>query len=79
MSCGTPVIAWNNGAMREVIDHNKTGFICNSIEDIKNAIINIDNIKQEDCRKRVEENFTYQVMAKKYIRLYKKLLDDKGW
>jgi len=79
MSCGTPVIAWNNGAMPEIVDHNKTGFICNSIEDIKNAIGNIDNIKQKDCRKRVEENFTYQVMAKNYIKLYKKLIDGKHW
>lgn len=79
MSCGTPVIAWNNGALPEIVDHNKTGFICNSIEDIKNAIRNIDSIKQEDCRKRVEENFTYQVMAKKYIKLYKKLIDGKSW
>lgn len=79
MSCGTPVIAWNNGAMPEVVSNNQTGFVCNSIEDIKNAIRNIDNIKQEDCRKRVEKNFTYQVMAKKYIKLYKKLLDGKSW
>lgn len=79
MSCGTPVIAWNNGAMPEIITQNKTGFICNSIEDIKSAIRNIDSIKQEDCRKRVEENFTYQVMTKKYIKLYKKLIDGKYW
>ena len=79
MSCGTPVIAWNSGAMPEVVVNNQTGFICNSIDDIKDAIRNIDNIRQEDCRKRVEENFTYQVMTKKYIKLYKKLLDDKNW
>ena len=79
MSCGTPAIAWNNGAMPEIIEHNKTGFICNSLEDIKNAIRNIDKIRQEDCRKRVEENFTYQVMAKNYIKLYKKLIDGKSW
>ncbi len=79
MSCGTPVIAWNNGALPEIVAHNQTGFICNSIDDIKNAIRNIDSIKQEDCRNRVEENFTYQVMAKKYIKLYKKLLDGKSW
>lgn len=79
MSCGTPVITWNNGAMPEVVVHNKTGFICNSIEDIKNAIINIDNIRPDECRNHVEKNFTYQVMTKKYIKLYKKLLDDKHW
>ncbi len=79
MSCGTPVITWNNGAMPEVVVHNHTGFICDSIEDIKNAIINIDNIKPENCRNRVEENFTYQVMAKKYIKLYKKILKGDMW
>lgn len=79
MSCGTPVIAWNNGAMPEIIVNGKTGFICNSIDDIKNSIRNIDSIKQEDCRSRVEENFTYRAMAKKYIKLYKKLIDDKYW
>ena len=79
MSCGTPVIAWNNGAMPEIVVHNKTGFICNSIDDIKNAIRTIDNIKPDDCRKRIEENFTYQVMARKYIKLYKKLIDGKHW
>ena len=79
MSCGTPVITWNNGAMPEVVIHNQTGFICNNMQDLKNAIRDIDNIRQEDCRKRVKENFTYQIMAKRYIKLYKKLLDGKSW
>lgn len=64
--------------MPEMVVHNQTGFICNSVEDIKNAIRNIDDIKPEDCRRRVED-FTYQVMAKKYIKLYKKLIDGKHW
>lgn len=79
MSCGTPIITWNNGAMPEIVVHNQTGFICSSIDQIKDAIKNIDNIRPEDCRHRVEENFTYQSMAKKYIKLYKKLVDDKHW
>lgn len=79
MSCGTPVITWNSGAMPEIVVNNQTGFICNNMEDLRNAIKNIDNIKQKDCRNRVEENFTYQAMAKKYIKLYKKLLDGKSW
>lgn len=79
MSCGTPVITWNSGAMPEVVVHNRTGFICNSIEEMKNAIRNIDNIKYEDCRNHIEKNFTYQAMAEKYIELYKKLLNNECW
>lgn len=79
MSCGTPVITWNSGAMPEIVANNQTGFICNSLEDLKNSINNIDNIKRESCRNHVEENFTYQTMAKRYIKLYKKLLNDKHW
>jgi glycosyltransferase involved in cell wall biosynthesis len=79
MSCGTPVITWNNGAMPEIVVNNQTGFICNNMEDLRNAIKNIDNIRPENCRNRVEENFTYQVMAKKYIKLYKKILKGDKW
>ena len=32
MSCGTPVIAWPHGAVREVIEDGRTGFIVDSIE-----------------------------------------------
>jgi len=79
MSCGTPVIAWNAGAMPEIIIHGETGFLCNNMKDLQNAIRNVDNISPERCRDHIEENFTYQAMAKKYIKLYKKLLDDKFW
>ena len=33
MACGTPVIAWNCGAMPEIVDQGVTGFIVDSIED----------------------------------------------
>lgn len=79
MSCGTPVIAWNSGAMPEIILHGETGFLCNNLEDLQNAIRNADNISPERCRDHIEENFTYQVMAKKYIRLYEKLRKGHMW
>ena len=79
MSCGTPVIAWNAGAMPEIIIHGETGFLCNNMGDLQNAIRNIENIDPERCRDHVEQNFTYQAMAKKYIKLYKKLLKGHKW
>lgn len=79
MSCGTPVITWNSGAMPEVVSHGRTGFVCNSIEELRHAVGSIDTIKNEDCRRHVENNFTYQIMAEKYIELYNKLLNNERW
>ncbi len=79
MSCGTPVIAWNSGAMPEIVIHNNTGFLCNNMNDLRNAIRDAGNIVHETCRTHTEKNFTYQVMAKKYIELYNKLLNNIFW
>ena len=72
MACGTPVIASNDGAISEVVIHGKTGFICNTIEEMVEAVKNIHTIKPEDCRKRAEE-LSREVMAKNYEKLYYKL------
>jgi len=69
MACGTPVIASNDGAISEVVIHGKTGFICNTIEEMMEAVKNIHTIKPEDCRKRAEE-LSREVMAKNYEKLY---------
>lgn len=79
MSCGTPVITWNSGAMPEVVVNGKTGFVCNSIQELEDAVNNIDSIRHEDCRDHVRNNFTYQAMADKYIELYRKVLNGECW
>lgn len=73
MACGTPVIAFNDGAISEVVIHGKTGFICNTIEQMVEAVKNIHTIKPEDCRKRAEE-LSREGMAKNYEKLYSKIM-----
>ncbi len=34
MACGCPVIAWDNGAMRETIKHGETGFLARTLEEL---------------------------------------------
>lgn len=79
MACGTPVITWNSGAMPEVVRDGRTGFICNSIQELEQAINNTDKINHRECREHVETYFTYQAMAEKYIVLYNKLLNGESW
>ncbi|MBI3379849.1 glycosyltransferase family 4 protein [Candidatus Gottesmanbacteria bacterium] len=68
MSCGVPVVAFNNGAIPEVLVDGKTGFVIenNSEDNMIEAVKNIDKIKREDCRKYVEENFTVAKMVSDY-------------
>lgn len=76
MACGTPVVAYNNGAIPEVVVSGKTGFVVESgsEEDMVSAVKNIGLIDREDCRNYVEENFSID----KIIKDYEKALMSSG-
>jgi len=74
MACGTPVIVFNRGSASEVVENGKTGFVVNNIDEAVEAIKNIDDIKREDCRKRVEEKFSVKRMIEDYEKAYEKIL-----
>jgi glycosyltransferase involved in cell wall biosynthesis len=75
MACGTPVIAFNRGSVREVVDDGLTGFI---VEDEGGAIGAFDRLSQlsrEKIRKRFEQRFTARRMALEYVAAYLSLTD----
>lgn len=73
MISGTPVITTYNGAMPEIVVNKKTGFLCKDIDEMVDAIKNIDYIRPMDCRNHVFEHFHYMHMAEKYVKLYNSL------
>jgi glycosyltransferase involved in cell wall biosynthesis len=74
MACGTPVIAFNRGSMPELIKHNETGFLVDSVAQAVQAVFDIPFINRHDCRIQVEQNFTKECMANNYLNLYKKII-----
>ncbi|MCK5332326.1 glycosyltransferase family 4 protein [Candidatus Parcubacteria bacterium] len=78
MACGTPVIAFNRGSVSEVVKHGKTGFVVENEKEMIETIQNIDQIKREDCRAHVEENFTIKTMVDGYEEAYRRVLDGIG-
>lgn len=66
MACGTPVIAFRNGSVSEVLLDNKTGFVVDDEQMMIEAISKIDSINRLDCRKHVEQNFTIEKMVDGY-------------
>ena len=74
MALGCPVISFARGAAPEIITEGETGYLVNTIDEMVSAIPKIDMIDREMVRKHVERNFSSQVMAKKYIVIYKKVI-----
>ena len=73
MACGTPVIAYPEGAAPEVVDDGTTGFLCDSEEEMAEAIGRIGDIRREDCRRSVETYFSTERMVAEHIELFETL------
>jgi glycosyltransferase involved in cell wall biosynthesis len=78
MLCGTPVIAFNKGAMPELILDGKTGFLVNTTDDAVEAVNNIKSINRKYCREFAASKFSRQKMIEGYLEVYKKILETKN-
>ena len=78
MACGTPVIGFNRGAVPEVVQNGKTGFVVTNVNEMAKAINQIHQINRATCRKLVEEKFTYQKMADDYLKAAEEAIKKGG-
>lgn len=74
MACGTPVIAYPRGSVPEIIRHEETGFIVNSVDAALEALDLIPQLDAARLRKYVEENFSRERMVENYIKVYEGVL-----
>ena len=74
MACGTPVIAWRNGSVPEVVTDGVTGFIVDSIEEAVQAVGRVASLNRRVCRRIFEERFDAARMARDYVDVYRQLL-----
>lgn len=71
-ACGTPVVAFDMGAAREVIAHGKTGFVVppGDLDAFCGAVEQTKDLLPDDCRTHVVERFSVQRMVADYERVY---------
>ena len=70
MACGTPVIAYPNGSVPEVIDDGVSGFVVSSIDEAVAAVERAAALDRRRCRRAFEERFTAERMAHDYLAVY---------
>jgi len=75
MACGTPVLAFPEGAAPEVVADGKTGYLCQDETAMVEALKGIDAIDRADCRAAVEGYFSRERMIAEHVEFYKEILE----
>ncbi|AHJ67562.1 glycosyltransferase family 4 protein [Granulibacter bethesdensis] len=70
MACGTPVIAWRNGSVPEVMQHGKSGMIISSMDEAVAAVRHVESMDRAGVRACFDDRFTAARMARDYVHLY---------
>jgi glycosyltransferase involved in cell wall biosynthesis len=73
MACGTPVIAWPNGSVPEVLEDGVTGFVVSSVPEAVEAVARAATVDRRRVRERFDARFTADRMARDYVALYETL------
>jgi len=81
MACGMPVIGTNVKGINELIEHDKTGILCNTDSNsIREAIITLmedGELKEKlgkNARRTIVENYSLDSLAEKELKLMRKLV-----
>lgn len=73
LSCGTPVIAFPSGALAEIVEHGRTGFLVHSVEQMAEAISHVDSIDPAYCRRQAELRFSADRMTAQHLDFYRRV------
>jgi glycosyltransferase involved in cell wall biosynthesis len=74
LACGTPVIAYPNGAAPEIVDTGVTGWLCSDEDDMVRAVSEVAAIDRRACRAAAEQHFDRARMARDHVRLYERVV-----
>jgi glycosyltransferase involved in cell wall biosynthesis len=78
MACGTPVIAFREGSVPEVVVHGESGFIVRDEEEMATAIGRVHELDPERCRAIVAKRFAVDVVAEAYEQAYRQVIAERA-
>ena len=74
MACGTPILAFRQGSVSEIIDEGVTGAIVDTMEEAVRLLPQVVALDRHAVRRRFEQRFSSARMATDYVALYRSLL-----
>ncbi len=77
LACGTPVVAFPRGAVPELVENGRTGFLCEDEEGMARAIDFVDDLDRAACRAAVEQRFSAERMVADHLELFECLMRDE--
>jgi len=72
MACGTPVIAYDVGSVREILEDGLTGFIVRDEDEAVDALRRVHTLDRAVIRREFERRFTSIQMARRYVEVYQR-------
>jgi glycosyltransferase involved in cell wall biosynthesis len=73
LACGTPVVAWRNGSVPEIIKDGVTGFVVECEEEAVEVLSGVSRLNRQRCRRDFEERFDATRMTQDYLDVYRRL------
>lgn len=78
MACGIPVLCFNTTGLKDIVDHKKNGYLA-ILKDIDDLITGFNWIVSQKglgvfTRSKIENKFSKDIILKKHIELYQKIL-----
>jgi glycosyltransferase involved in cell wall biosynthesis len=74
MACGTPVVALDLGAVREVVDDGVTGRVFDTLDEMVKGLKSVFALDRRRIRERAVDRFGVQRMVNEYVAIYERIL-----
>jgi glycosyltransferase involved in cell wall biosynthesis len=78
LAAGTPVVARPVGALSEIVEHGRSGFLADDVAGLADAIVRAPEVDHDACRAAVRERHSESLMVDGYLRLYERLARERA-
>ena len=74
LAAGTPIIGTNKGSIPEIIKEGENGFLCDSFQDMAQALKKLNTINSVNCRQTALNKYSKDVFINSILEMYEKVI-----